>query len=42
LDHTLLTYPHAVSLLWLVLGLGMTTAQMAKFFHGSFTPGEIS
>ena len=41
LDHTLLTYPHAVSLLWLVLGLGMATAQMAKRFHGSFTAGKI-
>lgn len=40
LDHTLLTYPHAVSLLWLVLGLGMATAQMTKHFHGTFTPGK--
>jgi hypothetical protein len=38
LDHTLLTYPHAVSLLWLVLGLGVATMQMAWRFHGTFTP----
>jgi hypothetical protein len=28
-DHTLLTYPHAVSLLWLVLGLGAVAARMS-------------
>jgi O-antigen ligase len=28
MDHTLLTYPHAVALLWLVLGLGATIATM--------------
>jgi hypothetical protein len=28
LDHTLLTYPHAVSLLWLLVGLGVATAAM--------------
>ncbi|MBN1642410.1 MAG: O-antigen ligase family protein [Anaerolineae bacterium] len=29
LDHTLLTYPHAVALLWLVLGLGAAAAALA-------------
>jgi O-antigen ligase len=29
LDHTLLTYPHAVALLWVTLGLGAAVAQMA-------------
>jgi hypothetical protein len=29
LDHTLLTYPHAVALLWLVLGLGAASGRMA-------------
>jgi O-antigen ligase len=29
LDHTLLTYPHAVALLWLILGLGAATARVA-------------
>jgi hypothetical protein len=29
LDHTLLTYPHAVALLWLTLGLGMVAVEMA-------------
>ena len=28
LDHTLLTYPHAVALLWLILGLGTVAARM--------------
>lgn len=28
-DHTLLTYPHAVALLWLVLGMGATAARLA-------------
>lgn len=30
LDHTLMTYPHAVALLWLTLGLGATAARMAR------------
>jgi O-antigen ligase len=29
LDHTLLTYPHAVALLWMTLGLGATSARLA-------------
>ena len=29
LDHTLLTYPHAVALLWLTLGLGIASARTA-------------
>jgi hypothetical protein len=29
LDHTLMTYPHAVALLWLTLGLGAAAARMA-------------
>lgn len=29
LDHTLLTYPHAVALFWLVLGLGAASGHMA-------------
>jgi O-antigen ligase len=29
LDHTLLTYPHAVALLWLTLGLGAASARKA-------------
>jgi O-antigen ligase len=29
LDHTLMTYPHAVALLWLTLGLGAASARMA-------------
>jgi O-antigen ligase len=28
-DHTLLTYPHAVALLWFVLGLGAASARLA-------------
>ena len=37
-DHTLLTYPHAVALLWLTLGLGAAAARMAfARFHASFT-----
>lgn len=28
-DHTLLTYPHAVALLWLVLGIGAAAARLA-------------
>jgi hypothetical protein len=27
-DHTLMTYPHAVALLWLTLGLGASAARM--------------
>jgi hypothetical protein len=27
-DHTLLTYPHAVALLWSVLGLGAASARL--------------
>jgi O-antigen ligase len=30
LDHTLLTYPHAVALLWLTLGLGAAAAALAR------------
>jgi hypothetical protein len=37
-DHTLLTFPHAVALLWLTLGLGAATARMACNFHANFTP----
>lgn len=38
MDHTLLTYPHAVSLLWLVLGLGTVTARMSlDIFHKDLT-----
>jgi hypothetical protein len=41
LDHTLLTYPHAVALLWLVLGLGTVTARMSlDVFHRDFTASE--
>jgi hypothetical protein len=29
LDHTLLTYPHAVALLWLVLGMGAVSARLS-------------
>lgn len=29
LDHTLMTYPHAVALLWLTLGLGAAAARLA-------------
>ena len=29
LDHTLMTYPHAVALLWLTLGLGAVSARLA-------------
>ncbi len=29
LDHTLMTYPHAVALLWLTVGLGAAAARMA-------------
>jgi O-antigen ligase len=29
LDHTLLTYPHAVALLWFVLGMGTVSARLA-------------
>lgn len=29
LDHTLLTYPHAVALLWLVLGMGAASARLS-------------
>jgi hypothetical protein len=37
-DHTLLTYPHAVSLLWLVLGLGTAAARISRGgFHADFT-----
>jgi O-antigen ligase len=28
LDHTLLTYPHAVALLWFVLGMGTVSARL--------------
>jgi hypothetical protein len=28
-DHTLLTYPHAVALLWLALGAGTAAARLA-------------
>ena len=28
-DHTLLTYPHAVALLWFVLGMGAAAARLA-------------
>lgn len=38
LDHTLLTYPHAVALLWLTLGLGTAAAEMVWHIHTSFTP----
>lgn len=43
LDHTLLTYPHAVALLWLTLGLGTAAARMAfanfsREFHISDPP----
>ena len=41
LDHTLLTYPHAVSLLWLSLGLGAATAHMIHRMHGDFVPAEF-
>jgi O-antigen ligase len=37
LDHTLLTYPHAVALLWLTIGLAVAAASMAGHFHASFT-----
>lgn len=37
LDHTLLTYPHAVALLWLTIGLAVAAARMAEHFHASFT-----
>jgi O-antigen ligase len=30
LDHTLLTYPHAVALLWLVVGLGTVTVELKR------------
>ncbi|HUT18133.1 MAG TPA: O-antigen ligase family protein [Anaerolineae bacterium] len=30
LDHTLLTYPHAVALLWLVVGLGTVAIEFAR------------
>jgi O-antigen ligase len=32
-DHTLMTYPHAVALLWLTLGLGAAAARMALREH---------
>lgn len=35
LDHTLLTYPHAVALFWLILGLGVAATQLAS--SGIFT-----
>jgi hypothetical protein len=36
-DHTLLTYPHAVALLWLVLGLGAASARLALQGDGETT-----
>ena len=41
LDHTLLTYPHAVALLWLAIGLAVAAASMAEHFHASFTSGKL-
>ncbi len=35
LDHTLLTYPHAVALLWLTLGMGIATARIATLARES-------
>jgi len=41
LDHTLLTYPHAVALLWLTIGLAVAAAGMAEHFHASFTSDKL-